>query len=458
MALTKGPKKEKNSSKYTNYDPKTLVRNNIFIPFNIRGTIEEDILIDEEYNKNKDYYDSQYAHQKLLNSLGKSKNYNMNEGKFTESLDTVNKMPVKQVNQLAFYNSTDKEVNQIVKNKQVLDDLSKPKFKTVSKEPEMVDLAVGEVVKPVQDVINTKPIFKGVNKTYPETKSVVNNTIVPEFGFNQPSMLEVEQLPVNTFVPSLGISKPDLTVKTENTQSVVNNTPAPVTKNTTEDTTNDTNFMQELKRIKAQSHIAELGKLGFNTAGLIDAIGTGTGIGYEAPNFQFTPTASTRDRDLTFGQRNIASDVAKSMTFMQENGIPAAVSGVLADKLNAEANLRDQVAQKEIQRMNADAVRLDDTRNRQSLAKADIYNKNIDKTRQDNQMKAASILGFERAAENNISDILRQKYEFAKVKEFMGNSTPEEKSAYLADSYLGTYGNYKPKRKEKTYRNSVEQD
>jgi hypothetical protein len=192
----------------------------------------------------------------------------------------------------------------------------------------------------------------------------------------------------------------------------------------------------QLENIKNTQLSVETGRLGSDIYNLIRELSRGTSVPYKGPTLSFTPTPSSRDMMKAELNRDISSGEAKMMRFIESQGLTDAVGGVLAQSNEAINKGTAQIASNELQRISSDAQRFDQYRNMQSQADAQTFNLNVQKQAQENQISGQLIGALQDRIYNNITDVNRQNYEYAKIKKFLDENNNSVTSLIEAENYL----------------------
>ena len=174
-------------------------------------------------------------------------------------------------------------------------------------------------------------------------------------------------------------------------------------------------------------------RLAADAGNILREMNRGISQGYVSPTIQQTDIPSTRDRDLAAGKRANASHIAGAMRFMQERGVVTATPSMLAEAIVADQALTDQVANREMQRIAANAQSRDEAASKQSLFDAETFNRNVDKQAAENAASAASMQASADRVLNTLTDINRQRMELDKIEELL--SQDQGLSLYLSSVY-----------------------
>lgn len=160
-------------------------------------------------------------------------------------------------------------------------------------------------------------------------------------------------------------------------------------------------------------------------------------VGLKGPTYSFTPTASTRDRDLSELNRQAASSVAKTNNMLEQYGMQDRAIGAMAEQLNQIMQGKYQISSQEAQRQTQNDARFDEYFNAQTTADATIQNKNVEKTMMENQQLGAEYTGNMENFFRTATDINRQRQEKAMVKNLALGPMPQEDKAGYYKSLFG---------------------
>ncbi len=198
----------------------------------------------------------------------------------------------------------------------------------------------------------------------------------------------------------------------------------------------DKTILNDLERLKNVQLGVETGRLGSDIYNLIRELSRGTSVPYKGPTLSFTPTPSSRDMMKAELNRDISSGEAKMMRFIESQGLTDAVGGVLAQSNEAINKGTAQIASNELQRLSSDAQRFDEYRNLQSQADTQTFNMNAQKQAQENAISGQLIGALQDRMYNDLTDMNRQNYEYAKIKKFLEENNNSVTSLIEAENYL----------------------
>jgi hypothetical protein len=159
--------------------------------------------------------------------------------------------------------------------------------------------------------------------------------------------------------------------------------------------------------------------------------------GFEAPVLSYTPTPSSRDRDLSELRRQASSEEAKVINTLQESGMVDNITAAMADVMGRTQLGKYQIGTNELNRQGAEAQRRDAYANAQSEATTNIQNKNIEKVMGENAALGAEYTGNMENFFRTATDINRQRTERSMIKNLaLGPNARED----LRGKFKADYG------------------
>lgn len=199
----------------------------------------------------------------------------------------------------------------------------------------------------------------------------------------------------------------------------------------------DWKLQQDMETIGKQQMFSDASRAVEYLANAIGAQTQPKTQGFKSPVFSFTPTESTRDRDMSEMNRQVASATAKTRNVMEQVGMQDRAAALMVDNLTSITQGKAQIAQQQAQNNMANAQRYDDYSNAQQGAIAQTNNMNIEKTMKENQALGAEYSGSMENFFKTISNINRQRTDRAIIKSLA--SSPS-KSNYTPGQYKAEVG------------------
>ncbi len=174
-------------------------------------------------------------------------------------------------------------------------------------------------------------------------------------------------------------------------------------------------------------------------------------VGFRAPSFSYTPLPNTRDRDLAAMRGQISSEAARAQNLMEERGMVDFSPAVLASMYDAIQKGNMAIGDKELQKQAVEAERFDKFAAMQSGAEADIFNKNIEKTMNENAALGAEYTGNMENFFRTATDLNRQLSEKSIIKSLALSPTSSVEDLRDQILYGKNWLNYAKNQKNREY-------